>query len=65
MIAKDPVFQQWCGFADEEDAAQFIRSCCRIESRKELASNVSARHHFERLITEYQAATGRLAEARG
>jgi hypothetical protein len=58
ILANEPRFQAWVAEwlgaeADAEDAAKYIRSYCRIESRRELASDKSAQADFRRLRADY------------
>ncbi len=71
-LAKDEKFQTWIAetaldlpvgaIASEAYAAQFIRDCCGVESRREFATNSTARSLFSTTETEYLAATGQLSE---
>lgn len=47
---KDPAFREWLGVETEEQAAQFIRTECGVNSRKELDTNPSAKEIFRRNV---------------
>jgi hypothetical protein len=64
LLAKDVRFQRWANAADEDEAAQYIRDECRIDSRREIAAQLSARQAFEALEARYREQTGLRAEAR-
>lgn len=55
VLAKDPAFQRWGRCATEEAAAGFIRTCCQIASRRDLATDACAAKAFEALEAEYRA----------
>ncbi|KFF48115.1 hypothetical protein GY26_16150 [Gammaproteobacteria bacterium MFB021] len=42
------------GTHDEQDAAEFIRYACGIESRRELDTNDQARQMLDRIVADYQ-----------
>ncbi len=66
LLAKDPQFQMWTGAGrSEEAAAAFIKRACRIESRRDIATDSRAFDWFLRLEAQYAEATGRMAENRG
>ncbi|MET3631628.1 hypothetical protein [Burkholderia sp. 572] len=57
MLPRDPLFREWVGgFVNGEpvtvdQAAQFVRIVCKVESRRELATDAHAIdrfHHFLR-----------------
>lgn len=72
ILCNDPQFQHFaatrCGAPTEQfstaAAAQFLRECCRINSRRELASNPQARERLARLRTEFDAWAGKIAPQR-
>ncbi|MCA0963309.1 hypothetical protein [Salipiger bermudensis] len=72
ILCNDARFQRFAaarsGFEDGQfctrAAAEFLRSFCRIESRRELDSNEKARARFRVLNTEFDAWTGRIATHR-
>lgn len=56
-LTRDPQFREWVGgFVNgdpvtADEAAQFVREVCKVESRRELATDVHAAdrfHHFLR-----------------
>lgn len=55
-LPRDPEFREWCGNyvdgspVDEEYAAHFIRACCEIDSRRELATDTEAAQRFHNLV---------------
>ncbi|KVP59328.1 hypothetical protein WJ91_12700 [Burkholderia ubonensis] len=57
MLPRDPLFREWVGgFVNgdpvtDDEAAHFVRAVCKVESRRELATNRHAAdrfHHFLR-----------------
>lgn len=64
LICKEPVFQEFVGQAlgwhpseaqtREEQAADYVREYCRIESRSELDKSPTAAAMFGRLMEEYR-----------
>ena len=67
----EPGFRDWIWdkhhmpVATAEVAAAWVRTECCVASRAELNTNHKARVIWHQLDAEYQAATGRIAEARG
>ena len=45
-------------------AAEYLRTCCKIISRRHLNTNPDARARFDRLRTEFDAWTGRISKPR-
>jgi hypothetical protein len=45
---------QPCQISDAEEAAEFIRAHCGIDTRKQLATNTHARKRFEDLAADYR-----------
>jgi hypothetical protein len=72
ILCNDPRFQSFAalrsGFPGDSfqpsAAAEYLRSCCGIASRSDLATNPNARDRFDRLLTEFDAWTGRIAQPR-
>ena len=56
MLPRDPQFRDWVGGFVNGDtvtpdaAAQFIRTVCKIDSRRELATSVTAADRFEHFL---------------
>lgn len=57
MLARDPLFIDWVGqwtvpprAVSAEEAAQFIRHVCQVESRRELLTNRDAEQRFHNFI---------------
>jgi hypothetical protein len=57
MLARDPQFQQWVAqwmvpprAVGNDEAAQFIRMVCEVESRRDLSTNAEAAHRFNNFI---------------
>ncbi|SAL59532.1 hypothetical protein AWB71_03294 [Caballeronia peredens] len=57
MLARDPQFIEWVGqwtvpprAVSAEEAAQFIRMVCKVESRRELATDRDAEQRFHNFI---------------
>lgn len=73
MLANDPGFQAWVHPSSKgmpravakDMAATHIRRLCEIRSRRELATNETARQRFEALEDRYRRETGLAAEQRG
>ena len=55
-FGRDPLFREWVGgFVDGDpvsidEAAQFIRVVCKVESRRELATDVHAAYRFNHFL---------------
>lgn len=50
-------FQTWAGVANAEEAAQFIRAACGVDSRAKIDSDADAARHFhERIRAPFRAA---------
>lgn len=68
----DPRFQRFaasrCGMQGEQfsssAAAQYLRDCCQIDSRKQLTTSEAAQQKFQILRTEFDAWTGKIATPR-
>jgi len=45
-------------------AAEYLRQCCQIDSRRELNSGTNATRRFQALLTEFDAWTGKIATPR-
>lgn len=58
MLAQNVKFQEWANvlrYDDPEDAAtRYIKECCGIESRTELATNAEARKAFNEMRDLFQ-----------
>ena len=57
MLARDPSFIDWVGqwtvpprSVSADEAAQFIRHVCKVESRRELLTNREAEERFHSFI---------------
>ena len=72
ILCHDPQFQKFAatrsGLPNQQfsagAAAQFLRDCCQIESRSQLASEPAARNQFQILRTEFDAWSGRIQAPR-
>lgn len=72
ILCGDTRFQKFaaeqCGFQGgqltTEAAAEYLRRTCKIASRRELKSNSYAQDRFNRLQTEFDAWTGKIANQR-
>lgn len=72
ILCNDPRFQQFaasrCGMRDQQfsssAAAQYLRDCCQIDSRKQLTTSEAAQQKFQILRTEFDAWTGKIATPR-
>ena len=72
IICNDDRFQRFaatrCGLPEVQfsatAAAEYLRDCCQIDSRRDLNTNRQARARFQALRTEFDAWTGRLATPR-
>ena len=49
-LCRNPAFLEWSGCKDKEAAADFIRSACGIESRRDLDTSKAAGDCFKREI---------------
>lgn len=72
ILCNDPRFQDFaatrCGMPGQRfnasAAAQYLRDCCRIYSRRELNGSPEARRRFQDLRTEFDAWVGRIGKPR-
>ena len=72
ILCNDPRFQQFaasrCGMRGQQfstsAAAEYLRDCCQIDSRKQLTTSEAAQQKFQILRTEFDAWTGRIATLR-
>lgn len=72
ILCNDPRFQTFAarriGWPGKEltpgAAAEYLRQCCHITTRAELATNPDAQTRFQTLRTEFDAWTGRIANPR-
>ncbi len=70
LHCRDKEFQRWVEDAygvegdEEENAANFIRTTCGIESRSALATNSDALDKFLNMEAKFMQMTGRAAEER-
>ena len=72
ILCNDPRFQKFaasrCGMRGQQfsacAAAQYLRDCCQIESRKQLTTSEAAQQKFQILRTEFDAWTGKIATPR-
>lgn len=72
ILCNDPRFQQFaayrCGMRGQQfstsAAAQYLRDCCQIDSRKQLTTSEAAQQKFQILRTEFDAWTGKIATLR-
>lgn len=72
MLCNDPQFQEFAairsgfpgGRFSNSASAEYLRQCCHIKSRAELATNEAAQRHFAALQTEFDEWSGRIASRR-
>lgn len=72
ILCNDPRFQRFaatrCGLPGNQfsstAAAEYLRECCRIDSRRKLNADRAAQKRFEALRTEFDVWTGRLPSPR-
>ena len=72
MLCNDTRFQTFaairCGFPGQQfsnsAAAQYLRDCCNIQSRRDLKTNPSAQSKFQNLRTDFDAWSGKIATPR-
>ncbi|WP_063899194.1 hypothetical protein [Burkholderia ubonensis] len=56
MLPRDPQFRAWVGTyvngdpVTADEAAQFVRAVCKVESRRELATDVHAADRFNHFL---------------
>ncbi len=65
MLCQDRQFQKWLGVDSTDRAAVLVRQRCGVKSRSEIESNPEARTLWSQLHTEFEMATGRIAERIG
>lgn len=63
ILAADERFQRWLGVRDEDDAADYIRSECGLESRRQLDNGMGGKR-FDEIVAQFRTATGQMAEQR-
>ena len=69
MLCNDDRFQRFaatrCGMPGQQfspsAAAQYLRDCCRIDSRRQLNTDRQAQRQFQTLRTDFDAWRGRIA----
>ncbi|MGB0661300.1 MAG: hypothetical protein ACPGNV_14140 [Mangrovicoccus sp.] len=72
IICNDDRFQQFasmrCGFPggqfSSSAAAEYLRDCCKITTRRDLNTDPLALIRFQALCTEFDAWTGKIATPR-
>ncbi|WPZ24888.1 hypothetical protein UM399_12015 [Sulfitobacter pontiacus] len=72
ILCNDPRFQRFaamrCGLPGKQfttsAAAQYLRDCCQIASRKLLNTNTDAQTKLAALRTDFDAWTGKIATPR-
>lgn len=72
ILCNDPKFQEFAatrsgfpgGSFNASGAAEYLRTCCNIASRRHLNTNPEARDRFDRLRTEFDAWAGRISRPR-
>lgn len=72
ILCGDDRFQKFAairsGFPDQQfnptAAAEYLRQCCGIESRRELKTDPTAQDKLQALRTEFDAWTGKIATPR-
>lgn len=72
ILCNDPQFQRFAGLRglglDQEltptAAAEYLRTTCRVTSRRDLARDADAAQRFQVLRTEFDAWRGRIARPR-
>lgn len=60
LLGNDPGFQAWAGVTTAYDAAAFVRTQCRVNSRSELDDGIAA-GHWAALLHSYLVDTGQVA----
>ncbi|MFT4962515.1 MAG: hypothetical protein ACI92Z_003614 [Paracoccaceae bacterium] len=72
ILCNDPRFQKFaatrCGMSGKQfetsAAAEYLRNCCNITSRRDLNTSQIAQNRFQTLRTEFDAWTGKIATPR-
>lgn len=72
ILCNDPRFQEFAatrsgfpgGAFNASGAAEYLRTCCKVASRRHLNTDPAARGRFDQLRTEFDAWTGRIAQPR-
>ena len=54
ILCNEGGFQQWCGEATPEEAAEYIRQRCGVESRAHLDHDDTAARAFKEMKLEYE-----------
>jgi hypothetical protein len=55
ILCQDPDFQDWIGAVGEEDAAELVRTKCRVASRREIDVREFAKRYWRALMIDYGA----------
>ena len=62
-LCREVAFQIWAGGSDESTTADILRGWLGIQSRKELATNGSARERLDEIAERYREDTGILKDS--
>lgn len=64
ILCKDPKFQEFMGWTNEEDTTAYVRARCGVTSRAHLDSDAAGGTAWDALVRDYQESTGQVAEQR-
>lgn len=64
ILRNDARFIAWLGVNNEEDAADYIRRRCRVDTCAKIDGNSFAEQRFDQILTDFRMATGQIAEQR-
>lgn len=55
ILSNDKIFQEWCGEPTAEEAGEYIRQRCSVESRAHLDHDAQAAKAFRDMKLEFEA----------
>ncbi len=55
ILCNEGGFQKWCGAKDKDEAAQYIRDHCEVDSRAHISGNENAMRVFADIRASYEA----------
>jgi hypothetical protein len=64
VLCMDRRFQDWLGVAFADDAAEYVRNHCAVDSRADISKDPKSVAKWHDLVNRYRAATGQMAEMR-
>jgi len=59
ILGQNPRFQAFCNAQNADEAAEFVRCYCGVDSRRDLDTNLDARERFHELRRAFAYGAGR------